>query len=944
MANDYRDTILLPKTEFPMKANLPNREPEIEKLWEKENLYAELRKISAGREKFILHDGPPYANGDIHIGHAMNKILKDFIVRSRQMLGFDAPYVPGWDCHGLPIEWKIEEKYRKKKLNKDEVPPKEFRQECRDFAAHWIEVQKVEFKRLGITGDWDNPYTTMAFDAEATIVSELLKFAKSGSLYRGSKPVMWSPVEKTALAEAEVEYHDHTSTTIYVAFPVIKTSNSKLEGASFVIWTTTPWTIPGNRGISYSQNLKYALIKVDAVAEGSLAKPGQKLVVAENLISTMVEECGILKFSKELSDISGAEFSGTICNHPWNGKGYDFEVPLFQADHVTDEQGTGFVHTAPGHGAEDYDAWLKAGHSDIPFTVGGDGRYFDHVPLVAGEHVYKVADHVCDLLAEADALLMKGSVVHSYPHSWRSKAPLIFRNTPQWFISMEKNDLRKKAQEAIEDVRWVPTASKRRISAMVASKPDWVISRQRAWGVPITVFSNKETGEVLVDEAVNKRIIEAIKKEGADAWFLTDAQDFLGADYKIEDYEKCSDILDVWFDSGSSHAFVVEAREDLGQKADVYVEGSDQHRGWFQSSLIESCGTRGEAPYKEVVTHGFAMDGAGKKMSKSLGNVVSPLKIIDQFGADILRLWVASTDYFDDVRIGQQILQGQVDSYRKIRNTFRFLLGNLNDFSEKEVLPVSKMPELERWVLNRLYEMDQRIRQNINDYDFNAMYQALYNFCILDLSQFYFDIRKDSLYCDAKDSDRRRAARTVLHHLFSTLSAWFAPILPFTAEEVWRMQMGDKAGSVHARVFPEIPEEWKNENLATKWTTIRQVRRVVTGALEIDRRDKVIGSSLAGTVTIYIENEAFKQAIEGTDIAETSITSGAEVVFGKAPENAFRLDDVKGVAVVTAKASGEKCQRCWMILDEVGKGETYDDLCQRCSRVVADFPALPEGS
>ena len=764
MANDYRDTILLPRTEFPMKANLPNREPEIEKLWADENLYGHLREISKDKEKFILHDGPPYANGDIHIGHAMNKILKDFIVRSRQMLGFNAPYVPGWDCHGLPIEWKIEEKYRKKKLNKDEVPPKEFRQECRDFAAHWIEVQKVEFKRLGITGDWDNPYTTMAFEVEATIVSELLKFAKSGSLYRGSKPVMWSPVEKTALAEAEVEYHDHTSTTIYVAFPIVKTANPKLEGASIVIWTTTPWTIPGNRGISYSETLKYALIKVDEVGEGSLAKPGQKLVVAENLISVMAEECGISKFSKDVSDISGSEFADTICQHPWNGKGYDYEVPLFVADHVTDEVGTGFVHTAPGHGTDDYDAWLKAGHTDIPFTVDGDGRFFDHVPLVAGEHVYKVADHVCELLVEAGALLMKGSVVHSYPHSWRSKAPLIFRNTPQWFISMAKNDLRNKALGAIDDVRWVPTASKRRISAMVKSKPDWVISRQRAWGVPITVFSYKETGEVLVDEAVNKRIVEAVQKEGADAWFSTDAQDFLGNGYKAADYEKCTDILDVWFDSGSSHAFVVEARDDLGQKADVYVEGSDQHRGWFQSSLIESCGTRGEAPYKEVVTHGFVMDGNGKKMSKSLGNVVSPLKIIDQFGADILRLWVASTDYFDDIRIGQQILQGQVDSYRKIRNTFRFLLGNLDNFSDDEILLPSEMPELERWVLNRLYEMDQRIRQNINDYDFNSMYQALYNFCILDLSQFYFDIRKDSLYCDDKNSRRRRAARTVHQH------------------------------------------------------------------------------------------------------------------------------------------------------------------------------------
>lgn len=942
MANDYRHTILLPRTDFPMKANLPAREPEIEKLWEEENLYGHLREISKDKEKFILHDGPPYANGDIHIGHAMNKILKDFIVRSRQMLGFNAPYVPGWDCHGLPIEWKIEEKYRKKKLDKDEVPPQEFRQECRDFAAHWIEVQKVEFKRLGITGDWDNPYTTMAFEAEAIIVSELLKFAESGSLYRGSKPVMWSPVEKTALAEAEVEYHDHTSTTIYVGFPIVKTAHKGLQNAKAVIWTTTPWTIPGNRAISYNSGLDYNLLEVISAEDESLVEKGDLFLVAEGLAEEFIKDIGAKCQVKEV--IPGKALAGTVCHHPWHGQGYDFEIPFLDGDHVTLEQGTGLVHTAPGHGADDYEIWTKSGHADIPFTVDGDGRFYDHVPLVAGEHVYKVADHVVELLKGAGALLHTDKLVHSYPHSWRSKAPLIFRNTPQWFISMEKNNLREKSLKAIEDVRWVPERSKNRIKAMVESKPDWVISRQRAWGVPITVFSDKKTGEVLVDEAVNKRIVEAVQKEGADAWFLTDAQDFLGPDHKADDFEKCSDILDVWFDSGSTHAFVTEAREDLGQKADVYVEGSDQHRGWFQSSLIESCGTRGVAPYKEVLTHGFFLDSEGRKMSKSEGTGLSPQKIVDQYGADILRLWVASTDYFNDVRIGQQILQGQVDSYRKIRNTFRFLLGNLNGFSDDEVLPTSEMPELERWVLNRLYEMDQGIRQNINDYDFNSMYQALYNFCILDLSQFYFDIRKDSLYCDDKNSNRRRAARTVLNYVFEALNVWFAPILAFTTEEVWRMRMGDQAGSVHAQIFPDIPNDWKNENLAAKWKAIRQVRRVVTGALEIDRRDKVIGSSLAGTATIYIEDETFKSAIKGADFAEISITSGAEVVFEKAPGDAFRLDEVKGVAVKTTKALGEKCQRCWMILDEVGKGKTHDDLCNRCSNVVATLPAAPEES
>jgi isoleucyl-tRNA synthetase len=943
MANDYRHTTLLPRTDFPMKANLPRREPEIEAAWDKQDLYRRLRETSKGREKFILHDGPPYANGDIHIGHAMNKILKDFIVRSRQMMGFNAPYVPGWDCHGLPIEWKIEEKYRKKKKSKDEVPPAEFRQECRDFAAHWIEVQKKEFKRLGITGDWDNPYTTMAFEAEATIVSELLKFASSGSLYRGSKPVMWSPVEKTALAEAEIEYHDHTSTTIDVAFPVFKTRHKELEGARFTIWTTTPWTIPGNRGICYGDDLDYLLVEVEKVAGGSLVPAGIRLVLAEGLLEEFCHRVGIEK-STTKARFKGKDFQGTLCAHPWRGKGYDFEVPLIPADHVTLEQGTGFVHTAPGHGAEDYDAWLAAGHMDIPFTVDGDGRFYDHVPLVAGEHVYKVADHIVELLKEAGALLYSGKMTHSYPHSWRSKAPLIFRNTPQWFISMEKNHLREKSLKAIDDVRWIPGRSKNRIRAMVETKPDWVISRQRAWGVPITVFTHKETGELLTDDAVDKRIVEAVKKEGADAWFLTEAREFLGDEYKADDYEKCTDILDVWFDSGSTHAFVTEAREDLGQKADVYVEGSDQHRGWFQSSLIESCATRGEAPYKEVVTHGFVMDSDGKKMSKSLGNVTSPLKVIDQYGADILRLWIASTDYFEDIRISPQILQGQVDSYRKIRNTFRFLLGNLGGFEESEVLPVEQMPELERWVLNRLYDLDQLIRGKANDYDFNAIYHALYNFCILDLSQFYFDIRKDCLYCDAKGETRRHAARTVLNHLFNCLTAWFAPILVFTAEEVWKTRMGEESSSVHERLFPEIPENWQNTNLAGRWQIIRKVRRVVTGALEVDRRDKVIGSSLEAAVIIYIEDEGYKASLDGVDFMEISITSGAGFRFEKAPKTAFHLEEVKGVAALTAKAKGGKCERCWMVLEEVGKNKKYEDLCNRCADVVAALPSAREGS
>ena len=937
MSNDYRHTILLPKTDFPMKANLPNREPETLKNWDQADIYKRLRTRSEGRKKFILHDGPPYANGNIHIGHAMNKILKDFIVRSRQMLGFDSPYVPGWDCHGLPIEWKIEEKYRKKGKNKDEVPPAEFRQECRDFAAHWIDVQKVQFQRLGIFGDWKNPYTTMAFEAEATIVAELLKFASQGSLYRGSKPVMWSPVEKTALAEAEIEYQDHTSTTIDVAFPVIKSKIKGLEDAAIVIWTTTPWTIPGNRGISYGVDFDYVLIEVKAVAEDSLVKKGQKLVLAKDLVREFSEHTGIEK-TKTLSEHKGIDFDGTVCAHPWRGQGFDFDVPVFAAGHVSLEQGTGFVHTAPGHGTEDYDAWLAAGHTDIPFTVDADGRFFDNVPLVAGEHVYKVADHIVELLKQAGSLLHTDKLVHSYPHSWRSKAPLIFRNTPQWFISMSVNKLKEKALKAIDDVRWVPARSKKRIQAMVETKPDWVISRQRAWGVPITVFTHKETGALLNDGAVNKRIIDAIKKEGADAWFLKDAGEFLSKDYSADDYEKCADILDVWFDSGSTHAFVVEARDDLGQKSDVYVEGSDQHRGWFQSSLIESCGTRGEAPYREVLTHGFALDAEGRKMSKSLGNVIAPQEVADQYGADILRLWVASTDYSEDIRIGQQIIQGQVDSYRKIRNTFRFLLGNLDGFEEKEILDVKDMPELERWVLNRLVDLDENIRQHIHDYDFNAIYQALYNFCILDLSSFYFDIRKDSLYCDSKDSNHRRVARTVMHHLFGCLSVWFAPILVFTMEEVWKARYPETKESIHEQVFPELPKEWKNAQLAEKWRTIRKVRRVATGALELDRQEKRIGSSLEAMVTIFVRDDSYKAALKDVNFAEISITSAADVKFEKTPKDVFTLEDVKGISVKTTKALGKKCKRCWMILPDVGADKDHPELCHRCADVISQLP------
>ncbi len=931
---DYRDTVFLPRTDFPMRAGLPKTEPKRLAEWQAQDIYGRLRAESAGRPKFVLHDGPPYANGDIHIGHAMNKILKDVIVRSRQMTGFDAPYVPGWDCHGLPIEWKIEEAYRKRGRDKDEVDPVEFRRECREFAARWIERQKEQFQRLGIFGDWERPYTTMAYEAEAAIVEELLKFVRTGRVYRGLRPVLWSPVEKTALAEAEVEYHDHTSTEIDVAFPLIRVPDARLEGAHAVIWTTTPWTIPGNRAIAYGEDIDYALIEVETVADGARARPGARLLVAEALIADFAARAGITVYGI-VERFKGAALAGAIARHPWRGKGYDFDVPLLPGEHVTIEQGTGFVHTAPGHGEEDFELGRRFG-LEVPRTVGPDGRYHPDVPLVAGEHVYKVADKVCDLLEEAGALMARGRITHSYPHSWRSKAPLIFRTTEQWFISMDRGGLRKAALDGIDAVRWVPARAKNRIRTMVETRPDWVISRQRAWGVPITIFAKPDTGEILNDEAVHARIVAAVRERGADAWFEGDPKRFLSQEQREEGWEPVTDILDVWFDSGSTHAFVLEGRDDLSWPASLYVEGSDQHRGWFQSSLLEACGTRGRPPYEAVLTHGFTQDAEGRKMSKSLGNVVAPQKVVEQYGADILRLWVVSTDYFEDVRIGDQIIRGQVDAYRRIRNTFRYLLGSLAGFDpERERLADEELPELERWVLHRLAELDARLRRHIEDFDFNPYFQALYHFCVQDLSAFHFDIRKDSLYCDAPDARRRRAVRDVMDRVFHRLVVWFAPILVFTSEEVWKTRFGEDAESVHLQQFPETPKNWRDEELAARWKRLRAIRRVVTGALEEARRARLIGASLEAAVVLHLADAADRALVESVDFAEVCIASALDVRAGSGPADAFRLDDAPGVAVTVARASGAKCARCWKVLPEVGGNDRFPETCRRCAEVLA---------
>ena len=937
---NYKDTVFLPKTDFPMKAGLAEREPETLKRWDAMDIQARHRAVAKGRDPFILHDGPPYANGHLHIGHALNKILKDVVVRSQQMMGKDANYVPGWDCHGLPIEWKIEEKYRDQKKDKDEVPVVEFRQECREFAEQWIDIQRVEFKRMGLIGDWDNPYTTMSFAAEAQILRELGKFLMDGSLYQGAKPVMWSPVEKTALAEAEIEYHDHTSTTIFVRFPVSHASTPEIEGASIVIWTTTPWTMPGNRAVAFGPEIPYVAIEVVKTADESLAVAGEKLIVAEARLEDFIRQCGIEELTAHAT-FKGAALAGTVCRHPLNGQGYDFEVPALSADFATTEEGTGIVHIAPGHGADD---WIlgQANGIDIPQTVGEDGCFYDHVPVFAGKHVYKVNDEVADTLEAASGLLARGKLSHRYPHSWRSKAPLIFRNTTQWFISMETTDLRDKALNAIDETRFVPDTGKKRLRGMIESRPDWCVSRQRAWGVPIAVFVNKESGEPLRDQGVMGRIIEAFEAEGADAWFASDPSRFLGSGFNADDFDQVTDILDVWFDSGCTHTFVLEGRDDLQWPASLYLEGTDQHRGWFHSSLLESCGTRGRAPYEAVLTHGFVMAEDGQKMSKSLGNIVSPQDVIDQHGADILRLWVVGSDYSEDLRIGPEILKSQSDIYRRLRNTFRYMLGNLNGFTEDERLELAQMPELERWVLHRLWELDGKLRQACNDFHFHPIFAELHNFCTVDLSAFYFDIRKDALYCDHAGDERRRAARTVLDSVFDCLCAWMAPFICYTAEEAWLARNGTTEGdSVHLRTFPEIPDAWRDDDLAEKWKTVRDVRRVVTGALEVARAEKKIGSSLQADTVVFADVK-HQEAFNGIDLAELFITSAASFGDGD-QEPGFTLDEVPGVQVVWKPAEGEKCERCWKVLPDVGSNADHPTVCGRCADAVGQgSAATPE--
>jgi isoleucyl-tRNA synthetase len=927
---DWRDTVFLPKTAFPMKAGLPQKEPAILERWQRLGLYQRLREQRAGREKFILHDGPPYANGDMHIGHALNHILKDMVVRTQTLLGKNAPYVPGWDCHGLPIEWKVEEEYRKKKLNKDEVPPAEFRAECRAYAQKWVDTQREQLKRLGVNGDWDKPYLTMDFAAEATIVSELMKFAETGQLYRGAKPVMWSPVEKTALAEAEVEYEDVVSTQIDVAFEITEAPNApELVGAHAVIWTTTPWTIPVNQALAYGPEVEYVLARFDDMVEGP-----RTLLVARDLLESFGARIGhpvVVKIGDAagtvtvLAAFTGEKLAGAVARHPMHELGGFFAKPrpFLPGDFVTTDAGTGLVHMAPDHGEDDFEL-CKAHGIDPVFAVDAAGMYRPDWLWLGGQgsvinKKFVASDGpICTDLREAGALVAASDdFKHSYPHSWRSKAKVIFRCTPQWFIAVDKpieggDTLRQKAVAAIVATRFVPEKGRNRIGAMVEGRPDWVISRQRAWGVPIALFVHRATGELLVDADVNARIVEAFREKGVDAWTDEAMAGFLGEGRDSADYERVTDILDVWFDSGCTHAFVLGSGRwpELSWPADLYLEGSDQHRGWFQSSLLESCGTRGRAPYDAVLTHGFTMDAKGMKMSKSLGNTINPLDLMRDYGADILRLWALSVDFTEDHRIGKEILAGVADQYRKLRNTFRYLLGALDGFDDREKLPVSEWPELERYMLHLVHALDKQLKRAIADYDFNGYVRLLSDFANEDLSAFFFDIRKDSLYCDAPDDVKRRAYRTMLDVLFHAMVRWAAPVLVFTAEEVWQSRFPSEDGSVHFLDWPELPAE-AGEDVSVRWLEVRSLRERVTEAIEPLRREKIVRSSLEADVTVTDTPLPVDQLAEAFIVAKVS----------------------PGDEVTVSRTDYHKCGRCWRLLPEVVEDSA---LCDRCADVVSD--------
>lgn len=933
----YKNTLRLPKTDFPMRAGLQEKEPKILKKWDGMDLHQLIFQSRQGSEKFVLHDGPPYANGHLHIGHALNKILKDVVIRFQSMLGKQTYYVAGWDCHGLPIEWKVEEKYQKNGKKKEDVSTLEFRQECRDFAQKWVKIQKEEFQRLGILGDWKRSYITMDYAFEASVVEEFHKFLLKGWVYRGARPIMWSPVEKTSLAEAEIEYKDHQTTQIWVAFEVKKSSKNFLRETSVVIWTTTPWTIPANKAVGYGENFFYVVLQIQEILETALMEKGRNLVIAKDLVESFCKSVGIVHY-KIVHEFLGDQLEGTRLAHPLREQGYDQDVPMLPGDFVTLDQGTGCVHMAPSHGVDDFNLCEKYGITSKMY-VGDDGRYTQDVLLFAGKHVYKVAPEIVDALKISKNLMHCAPLIHSYPHSWRSKAPLIYRTVPQWFIGVDQGTptLREQVLGEMDRVKWMPSAAKARMAAMVQMRPDWCVSRQRAWGVPLALFVHKETGEVLRDSKVCETIADIFREEGADAWFIRSAQDFLGEKYPAIDYEMVLDILDVWFESGSTHAAVLETYEELHWPADLYLEGSDQHRGWFQSSLLESCGTRGKAPFKNVLTHGFVLDEKGYKMSKSLGNVVGPHEIIQEYGADILRLWVVSADYTGDLRIGSQILNQVSDSYRRIRNTLRFMLGNLQDFSNIQSLNyerVKELPELEQYMLQRLQALDKKVRQRIEAYDFHSLLGDLHHWCAFELSAFYFDIRKDILYCEHSDSFELQGAKTVLFLIWKTLVKWIAPILPFTADEAWQSYYRVERCTIAQEILEDLSFVPEDLQLDQKWQKIILVRRLVLGALEKAREEKLIGSSLQGHVHIYCDDSLdFFPFLKETCMEDICLVSKVDI-HGQAPtedvQNVFLLEDLLGdrIGAVVRVHSGKKCERCWKMHD------LGEDLCMRCQNVL----------
>ena len=975
---DYSATLHLPKTDFPLRAGLQRKEPELLEKWESGDLNGKLRKRGAGRPKFVLHDGPPYANGDLHIGHALNKVLKDIVVRSQRMLGKGAQYVPGWDCHGLPIEWKVEEEFRAAGLDKDNIPVVEFRRKCRESAEHWLDVQRKQFKRLGVGGDWDVHYTTMDFRSEATIAAELMKLAANGLLYRGSKPVMWSVVEKTALAEAEVEYEDRVDDAVWVAFPVRDVAPTaerpdELLSASVVAWTTTPWTLPANRALAYSHRAAYGLYRVVSAPEGNWARPGAIYALADTLAESVFSAAKVDGFER-LRDLDPRDL--VACAHPLAGLDYGFPVPLLAGDHVTEDAGTGFVHTAPGHGRDDYEVWTANRRQlaergldvRVPETVDADGFYTSEVPSFAGRRVMTdkgekgdAEKAVIEALATAGALVARGHVKHSYPHSWRSKKPVIHRNTPQWFVAMDapyapasggpETSLRAAALREVEATKWVPEAGRNRIAGMVSVRPDWVVSRQRAWGVPIAVFVRKGSHEPLVDARVNARIVAAFEDEGADAWFAEGASErFLAPDHDPADFDKVNDVLDVWFDSGSTHAFVLgdperfpalaglRRKRDGGADEVMYLEGSDQHRGWFQSSLLESCATRGRAPFDTVLTHGFVLDERGRKMSKSLGNVTSPLKVIEDLGADVLRMWVASSDYADDLRIGPEALRTASDAYRKLRNTIRWMLGALAHLRPEERVAKEDMHELDRWLMHRLSELDAQVRSAYAEFDFRRIVALLSQFAAVDLSSFYVDVRKDALYCDPASSQKRKSALTAIDAACGAMLKWLAPVLCFTAEEAWA-EYRPGGDSVHLEDFPEGLDAWRDDALATKWREVRRVRSVVTGALEVERSAKRLGSPLESAPIVYVDDAALMAAMEGVDLAEVCIVSGLELISGAGPSDAFRLDAVPGISAVHSAAPGVKCARSWKYFDPATADPEFPGVTPRDASALREWKA-----